>query len=142
LSGEPFGKDRSIGTVALVGIRFILPSLQFRYFLTGEGAEEPCKKFTRCFKNLIESHEESADIAFWLVEALGALSLVLLLSKRFQLNFAKPIANSDFITFNYCIRIQLSTPVISEERFIILKSIPKTPMACRTEQEGEHEDTN
>lgn len=76
-------KDKSIRTVALVG--FVVAALAaIPVFLTGESAEEAVEDLAGISKNLIESHEESANVALWLVEALGLLSLITLIGERME----------------------------------------------------------
>ena len=76
-----FGKSKSIQTVALAG--FVFAALAaIPVFLSGEGAEEAVEKLAGVSKSHIEAHEESADVALWLTEILGALSLLLLLAER------------------------------------------------------------
>lgn len=47
-------------------------------FLTGEPAEESVEGIAGVSEALIEEHEEAAELAIWLLEALGLLSLVTL----------------------------------------------------------------
>jgi len=51
-------------------------------FLLGEGAEEIIEHLPGVSEDLIEEHEEVADIAFWLSVALGIGSLFLLALRR------------------------------------------------------------
>jgi hypothetical protein len=45
-------------------------------FFTGEGAEEIVEKLPGISHNLIHEHEEAAELALWLSEALGILALI------------------------------------------------------------------
>ncbi len=47
-------------------------------FLTGEPAEESVEGIASVSESLIEAHEEAAEFAIWLMEALGLLSLATL----------------------------------------------------------------
>lgn len=47
-------------------------------FLTGEPAEESVEGLAGVSEALIESHEEAAELAIWVMEALGLLSLIAL----------------------------------------------------------------
>ena len=47
-------------------------------FLTGEPAEESVENLPGVSEAIIEAHEEAAELALWLMEALGALSLLTL----------------------------------------------------------------
>lgn len=47
-------------------------------FLTGEPAEESVENLPGVSEAIIHEHEEAADLALWVMEALGALSLVAL----------------------------------------------------------------
>lgn len=81
------GKDKGIRTVALAG--FILSALAaIPVFSTGESAEEAVENLAGISESLIESHEETANVALWLIEAVGLLSLITLLGDRLQWKFA------------------------------------------------------
>ncbi len=45
-------------------------------FLTGDTAKETIKNLPGISKNVIDTHEELAEKAIWLIELLGAISLV------------------------------------------------------------------
>jgi hypothetical protein len=45
-------------------------------FFTGEGAEEIVEELPGISHNLIHDHEEAAELALWLSEALGILALI------------------------------------------------------------------
>ncbi len=47
-------------------------------FLTGEPAEESVEGLAGVSEAIIEAHEEAAELAIWVMEALGLLSLVTL----------------------------------------------------------------
>jgi len=80
-------KDNSIQLVALVG--FIVAALAaIPVFLTGEDAEELVENMSGVSKSMIEEHEETANVALWLVEMLGAASLFQIFSKKLQWKLA------------------------------------------------------
>lgn len=60
-------------------------------FLTGEPAEESIEGIAGVSEALIEEHEEAATIAIWLMEALGLLSLIMLLMGWNKERLSKPI---------------------------------------------------
>jgi hypothetical protein len=81
------GKDKSIRTVALTG--FVLSALAaIPVFFSGESAEEAVENLAGVSESLIESHEETANIALWLIEAAGLLSLITLVGDRLKWKFA------------------------------------------------------
>ncbi len=52
-------------------------------YLTGESAEEIVEGLPGISEQLIEAHEESAELAFIFVEVVGALAIITLLARRF-----------------------------------------------------------
>ena len=52
-------------------------------YLTGESAEEIVEGLPGISEQLIEAHEESAELAFIFIEAVGALALITLVLRRF-----------------------------------------------------------
>lgn len=60
-------------------------------FLTGEPAEESVEGVAGVSESLIEAHEEAATIAIWLMEALGLLSLVMLVLSKAKGSLSKPL---------------------------------------------------
>jgi len=62
-------KRTAMGIFVLSAI-FVIPA-----YLTGEGAEEVVESLPGVTENLIETHEEMANIFLWVVGALGLLSL-------------------------------------------------------------------
>lgn len=52
-------------------------------YLTGEAAEEIVEGLPGISEQLIEAHEESAELAFIFIEAVGALALITLVARRF-----------------------------------------------------------
>jgi uncharacterized membrane protein len=75
------GKSKSVINAAL--LTFIVTALfAIPVFLTGEPAEESVENITGINKAAIEEHEESAELALWVMEALGILSLITLIVGR------------------------------------------------------------
>ena len=76
-------KNKGLITVALAFI--ILISLAtIPVYLTGEPAEEVVEDMPGISEELIEEHEEQADIAFILVEVAGGLALITLIARRYS----------------------------------------------------------
>ena len=70
-----FSKDDEIKKVAL--ITFVLMAIiTIPVFLTGGEAEESVENLAGVSEQLIENHEELAEIAIWFMGALGVLSLI------------------------------------------------------------------
>jgi len=60
-------------------------------FLTGEPAEESVEGVAGVSEALIEEHEEAAELAIWLMEALGLLSLVTLVFAKTNSSLSKSL---------------------------------------------------
>src|SRR3972149_3625455 len=76
-------KNKGLITVALAFI--ILISLAtIPVYLTGEPAEEIVEDLPGVSEELIEEHEEQAEIAFILVEVAGGLALITLIARRYS----------------------------------------------------------
>lgn len=68
-------KSNSVKDAALLA--FIITALfTVPVFLSGEPAEESVESIAGISKAAIEEHEESAEVALWMMEALGVLSLI------------------------------------------------------------------
>ena len=81
-------KNNETKKVALV--TFILMAiLTIPAFLTGEEAEETVEHIAGVSEQLIENHEELAEKAIWLMDLLGALSLISFYAIIKKLSFAK-----------------------------------------------------
>jgi hypothetical protein len=77
LAGGFFLKNDTVKRTAL-GIFALSAVFAIPAYLTGEGAEEVVESLPGVTENLIEAHEEMANIFLWLVGALGLISLVTL----------------------------------------------------------------
>ena len=76
-------KNKGLITVALAFI--ILISLAtIPVYLTGEPAEEVVEDMPGISEELIEEHEEQAEIAFILVEVAGGLALITSIARRYS----------------------------------------------------------
>jgi uncharacterized membrane protein len=73
--------------LAVVVALFAIPA-----YLTGEPAEEVVENTPGISENLIEEHEEAAEKAFILVEAVGGLALIGLIARRFSRNLGNTLA--------------------------------------------------
>lgn len=74
-------KNSSVINVALGG--FLLSALAaIPVFLTGESAEESVEELAGVLKSNIESHEDAAKIALWLIEITGIAALAGLFLKK------------------------------------------------------------
>jgi len=59
-----------------LGTFVVMALLTIPVFLTGEGAEEAVEHLPGVSENIIEEHQELAEIAIWLMGVLGILSLM------------------------------------------------------------------
>jgi hypothetical protein len=57
-------------------------------FFTGEGAEEIVEELPGISHNLIHEHEEAAELALWLSEALGIIALIAFYLEHIQHKFS------------------------------------------------------
>jgi len=74
LAGGFFLKNDTLKRTAL-GLFVLSGILAIPAYLTGEGAEEVVESLPGVTENLIEAHEDMANIFLWMVGALGVLSL-------------------------------------------------------------------
>src|SRR3990172_2883025 len=92
-------KNKGLITVALAFI--ILISLAtIPVYLTGEPAEEVVEDMPGISEELIEEHEEQADIAFILVEVAGGLALITLIARRYSDKLGQRLGNGKSIQQN------------------------------------------
>ena len=69
-----FKKSKSVIEASMLA--FIVTALfTIPVFLTGEPAEESIKNIPGIAKSALETHEENAEVAFWLMEGLGIFSM-------------------------------------------------------------------
>ena len=86
-----YSKNDDIIKVALV--TFVLMAiLTIPVFLTGEEAEETVEHIAGVSEQLIENHEELAEIAIWLMGLLGILSVINFFAIIKKLSFTKTIS--------------------------------------------------
>jgi uncharacterized membrane protein len=85
-----FSKHNEIKKVAFATF-ILLAILTMPVYLTGEGAEETVEHLPGVSESLIESHEELAETAIWLMGLLGVLSLINLFAIIKKLSFAKTL---------------------------------------------------
>lgn len=77
---------------------FILAALMaIPAFLTGEGAEDVLESAGQASKQFIEAHEEMAEKAFWICEALGVLSLIALFTSIKSMKIARTMSLIVFV---------------------------------------------
>lgn len=74
LAGGFFLKNDTVKRTAL-GMFVLSGILAIPAYLTGEGAEEIVESLPGVTENLIEAHEDMANIFLWMVGLLGVLSL-------------------------------------------------------------------
>ena len=89
-------KKDAINKVALV-IIILMSLITIPVFLTGGEAEEAIENIGGVSENMIEEHEELAEVAIWLMGILGLLSLVSLFTLIKKLSFAKIITILAFV---------------------------------------------
>lgn len=77
LAGGFFLKNNTVKRTAL-GMFVLSAIFAIPAYLTGEGAEEVVENLPGISENLIEAHEEMANIFLWMVGALGLISLATL----------------------------------------------------------------
>lgn len=71
-------------SVLVAATLFAIPA-----FLLGEGAEEVVEHLPGISKDIIEEHEEAAEVAFWLTVATGVTSLLSLVAAQLQLTWSR-----------------------------------------------------
>lgn len=73
-----FKKSKSVIEASMLA--FVITALfTIPVFLTGEPAEESIENIPGILKSTVETHEENAEVAFWLMQALGIFSLLVLI---------------------------------------------------------------
>lgn len=71
---------------AVLGLWVALTVITLPVMKTGEEAEETVEHIPGISKHIIHEHEEAAEFALWWMIALGAVSLVALITGRKELN--------------------------------------------------------
>lgn len=89
-------KNFEIQKVAMITF-VIMALLTIPVFLTGEEAEEAVEHLPGFSERLIDEHEELAEIAIWLMGALGVLGIIAYYAIRKKLSFAKIITVITFV---------------------------------------------
>ncbi|MBT9394510.1 hypothetical protein KLP40_15170 [Hymenobacter sp. NST-14] len=72
--------------------------------LTGKGAEEVVEKLPGISHQLIEAHEEAAELGFWALELTGALALLALLQTGRQRLFIRLALAGALLSFGLLAR--------------------------------------
>ncbi len=83
-----FTDNKSAKKIALI-VFILMAILSIPVFLTGEEAEESIEHLPGISEQVIEAHEEFAEIAIWFMAALGVISLVDLLFLIKDFSFVK-----------------------------------------------------
>jgi len=78
-------KNVALGTFALMAL------LTIPVFLTGEGAEETVEHLPGVSENIIEEHQELAELAIWVMGFLGLIALVGLYSSIKKMPFSRTL---------------------------------------------------
>lgn len=76
-------RSNELMTVAMV-FAILLSLVTIPVYLTGEPAEKVVENLPGTSKELIDQHEEQAEIAFILVEVTGAIALITLIIRRYS----------------------------------------------------------
>jgi hypothetical protein len=76
-------KSNELMNMALI-FAILLSLVTIPVYLTGEPAEEMVENLPSISKDLIEQHEEQAEVAFILVEVTGAIALIALIVQRYS----------------------------------------------------------
>lgn len=78
-----FSKSKTTQKSAL-GLWVLMALAAIPVMLTGESAEEAVEHLPGVSEGLIGQHEEMAELAFWAMEALGGISLLVLIFSYFN----------------------------------------------------------
>lgn len=76
---------------------FVMALIAIPVFLTGEPAEESIENLPGVSEAIIEQHEEAASLAFWCMEGLGLISLLILFWGRRSESTAKTVTGFAFV---------------------------------------------
>ncbi len=103
-----YTNNNTIKKVAFVVFIF-MAILAIPVYLSGEEAEETVENIVGISEDLIEDHEELAEVIIWLIELLGVLSLVSLYALVKEFSFAKKITIITMVislaTFGFCVKV-------------------------------------
>jgi len=78
--------------VVALAFTILLSLVTIPVYLTGEPSEEIVEDLPGISKELIDQHEEQAEVAFILVEVTGAIALITLIVGRYSNRFGKRLA--------------------------------------------------
>jgi hypothetical protein len=84
-------RSNELTTVALI-FTILLSLVTIPVYLSGEPAEEVVEDMSGISEQLIEEHEEQAEIAFIFVEVTGALALIALIARLYSNNLGQRLA--------------------------------------------------
>ena len=91
-----FKKSKSVIEASMLA--FIVTALcTIPVFLTGEPAEEAIENIPSIVKSSIETHEENAEVAFWMMEALGIFSVLTFIMKVRENKMADALTKSTLV---------------------------------------------
>ncbi len=91
-----YKKNEILQKTSLV-IFILMAIVTIPVFLSGGEAEETVEHLTGVSETIIESHEELAETAIWLMEALGLLSIAGFIALKKNLSFKKTVLISTLI---------------------------------------------
>jgi uncharacterized protein YacL len=91
-----YSNNMTTKNVAFVTFIF-MAILTIPVFLSGEEAEEVVENMAGISENLIEEHEDLAEIAIWIMGVLGGISIVSFYTTFKNLSFAKAMAMITFL---------------------------------------------
>ncbi len=83
-------RSNELMTVAMV-FAILLSLVAIPVYLTGEPAEKVVENLPGISKELIDQHEEQAEIAFILVEVTGSIALITLIIRRYSSGFGQKL---------------------------------------------------
>ncbi len=91
-----YKKNQSVINTALVTF-VAMAVLTVPVFLSGEEAEEVVEHMPGVSENIIEEHEELAEVAIWFMGLLGVMALAGLLADMKKLPFVKTLIMATFV---------------------------------------------
>ena len=132
-------KNISIQQVSLVTI-FLMAIIAIPVFLTGEPAEEAVEKLPGVIESIIEEHEESAEIAFWLMMATGLASLLSVTLQMLQNRIAKTFVIISLLLSIITSGLMVRTDYLGGQ--IRHTEIRDNTINIQTEEKGKENDDN